>query len=53
MRRTRFVPLVLAALFLGEAGRIAPQYQASWEAPVAAALLAVAVALLIVRVMRR
>lgn len=45
--------LVLAALFLGEAGRIAPQYQASWEAPVAAALLAVAVALLIVRVMRR
>jgi hypothetical protein len=47
------VLLVLAALFLGEAGRIAPRYQASWDTPVAAALLAVAVVLLVVRIVRR
>lgn len=47
------VLLVIAALFLGEAGRIAPQYEASWEAPVALGLLVVAVVLLVVRVIRR
>lgn len=47
------VLLVLAALFLGEAGRIAPQYQASWEAPVAIGLLIVAVVLMILRIFRR
>ena len=47
------VLLVLAALFLGEAGRIAPQYQASWELPVAAVLLVIAVVVVIVRIVRR
>lgn len=47
------VLLVLAALFLGEAGRIAPRYQAPWEGPVAIALVALAVVLVIVRVVRR
>jgi hypothetical protein len=45
--------LALAALFLGEAGRIAPLYQASWVAPVAIGLLAVAIVLLMVRVSRK
>ena len=47
------VLLVVAALFLGEAGRIAPQYQASWELPVAAVLLVIAVVVVIVRIVRR
>jgi hypothetical protein len=47
------VVLLLAALFLGEAGRIAPQYQAAWEAPVAMALLAVGIVLVIIRLVRR
>ena len=47
------VLLVLAALFLGEAGRVAPRYQAAWEMPVAAALLVVAVVLVVVRLIRR
>lgn len=47
------VLLALAALFLGEAGRIAPRYQASWEMPVAVVLLVVAVVLVIVRVVRK
>ena len=47
------VLLVLAALFLGEAGRVAPQYQAAWEMRVAAALLVVAVVLVVVRLIRR
>jgi hypothetical protein len=47
------VLLVLAALFLGEAGRIAPQYQASWEVPAAGVLAAIALVLVIVRVARR
>lgn len=47
------VLLVLAALFLGEAGRIAPQYQAPWEVPVAGVLAVLAVVLLIVRLVRK
>ena len=47
------VLLVLAALFLGEAGRIAPQYQASWESPVAIGLAATVIVLVIVRFLRR
>ena len=47
------VVLLLAALFLGEAGRIAPRYQASWELPVALGLLAIAVVLVLVRIVRR
>jgi hypothetical protein len=47
------VLLVLAALFLGEAGRIAPQFQAAWEMPVAAILAGLAVVILIVRIARR
>ena len=47
------VLFVLAALFLGEAGRIAPQYRASWELPLAIGFLAIAVVLVIVRLLRR
>ena len=47
------VLLVLAALFLGEAGRIAPQYQASWEVPAAGVLAVVVIILVIVRLIRR
>ena len=47
------VLLVLAALFLGEAGRIAPRYQAAWETPVAAILASLAVVILLVRIARR
>jgi hypothetical protein len=47
------VLLLLAALFLGEAGRIAPQYQASWETPAAIGLLTVGILLVIIRLIRR
>ena len=47
------VLLVLAALFLGEAGRIAPQYGASWELPLAVGLLVIAVVIVILRIVRR
>jgi len=47
------VLLVLAALFLGEAPRLAPQYKAAWEGPLAVGLLALAVVLVILRVRRR
>lgn len=47
------IVLLLAALFLGEAGRIAPQYQAAWEAPVAIGLLALGILLVIIRLITR